>query len=166
MTISSLQFTESRNIDDYRPLIAELSAELGARFGGSMENWCGIGSRPYPLPVWQVYLVRDAAGEAVGVCSYYRQEEDPPGRHWIGWIGVRKASRRQGVAAAMFTHVLKQLEAMNPTEVWVYTSSKGAEQFYRAMGMHDVGHFHETGLEQAAAAGNESVLMMSFQPTS
>lgn len=155
-----LRFTESRNIEDYRPLIAELTDELGARFGGSMENWCGIGSRPYPLPIWQVYLVRDESGEAIGVCSYYRQVDDPAGRYWIGWIGVRKASRRQGSASTMFAHVLKQLIALGADDVWVYTGSEGAEHFYRAMGMHDVGQFHETGLEQAAAAGDESVLRM------
>ena len=163
MPTPTLHFSVSRNITDYRPLIAELVDELGTRFAGSMENWCGIGSRPYPLPVWQVYLVRDCSDNAIGVCSYYRQKDDPPGRYWIGWIGVHKSVRRRGMASTMFAYVLKQLQTMNATDVWVYTGSDGAANFYRAMGMRDVGEFHETGLEQAAAVGDESVLALNIQ---
>jgi len=132
--------------------------ELGARFRGSMKNWCGIGERPYPLPVWKVWLISRATAPTsfVGVCSLYQQEDDPPTRYWLGWIAVQPAERRKGLASAAINHVLKEALRRGATELWVYTDgpNRPAEQFYLARGFELVGFFHEAGLPQAAATDN------------
>lgn len=155
-----LTFNTEKQIDSYQELIDDLTDELGSRFGGSMRNWCGIGTRPYPLPVWNVYLVRNTSGDAIGVCSYYRQEDDPPGRYWVGWIGVLKRFRRQGIAGQMFARVRAEVEQLGANQLWVYTGTPEAASFYRAMGMAPAGRFEQVGLEQAAASGDESVFEM------
>ena len=157
-----LAFIVDRNVTSYEPLALELSDELGSRFRQSMANWSGIGTRPYPLPVWQVYVTRDETHNLVGVCSYYQQEDDPPGRYWVGWIGVLKRYRRSGKATEMWCRVRDEVMALGATQLWVYTDSSDAEAFYRSVGMVSAGTFAETGLEQAAAGGDESVLCMNL----
>ena len=155
-----LKFTTHKSIKAYQELIDELTDDLGTRFGESMKNWCGIGTRPYPLPVWQVYLVRNVNDDAVGICSYYRQENEPRERFWIGWIGVLKRHRRAHIATAMFCKIRSEAEQLGARELWVYTGTRQAESFYAAMGMAKTGRFEEVGLPQAAAAGDESVFAM------
>lgn len=157
-----LAFTIDKDIASYQDLVHDLTPVLGTRFGESMKNWCGIGHRPYPLPTWQVYLVRDGHNHPVGVCSYYQQEADPAGRFWIGWIGVPTRLRRRGIASAMFTHVRSEVQQRGARELRVYTGTAEAESFYIAMGIAPAGRFRETGLEQAAASGDEAVLTVQL----
>ena len=44
-----LEYINSRAIMDFQTLIEALKPELDDRFPISMENWCGIAQRPYPL---------------------------------------------------------------------------------------------------------------------
>jgi len=159
-----MEYITTRSIEDFKVVIDDLRPELGERFPTSIENWCGIGARPYPLPVWAVYLARTDSGptpEPVGICSYYRQTEDPVDRFWLGWIGVRPNFRRQGRASAMLERVYLELCRRGARKICVYTSNPEAVALYKSFGMSIDGTFSSTGLVQAAATGDEVLLSMS-----
>lgn len=147
-----MEYLNSRNHDDFLNVSRQLGPELGRRFSVSIENWCGIGERPYPLPLWKLFLCKEA-GEIVGLCSYYQQEDDPPDRFWVGWIGVLPAFRRQGMGRTMLEWVEQQMRARGGVHSWVYTERKnvGAMEFYADAGYQSEGLFGSTGLPQAAA---------------
>lgn len=158
----NITFSTETAIEFFLPLINELQEELGERFSASMHNWCGIGERPYPLPTWQVFLARNEAGEVVGLCSYYQQQGDLPEKYWIGWIGVLKRYRRMGIARKMLEFVRHEVEQRGGRELWVYTDQAGAEALYLAFGLQSAGRFSFTGLQQAAARGQEAVFRMTM----
>jgi GNAT superfamily N-acetyltransferase len=158
-----ITLSQEKSIESFMPLIGDLKEELGERFSVSMHNWCGIGDRPYPLPVWEVFLARNIENKVVGVCSYYRQQEDPIDKYWIGWIGVLKAYRRKGIARVMLEFILQQVKAQGAKELWVYTDQAGAEALYKSFDFQPAGQFFETGLRQAAARGHEAVLRMDVR---
>lgn len=164
-----MNYISTRDIGAFRTVIDELQPELGERFPISIENWCGIGHRPYPLPVWNVFLVKEGAcveSETIGICSYYRQDADPPQRFWIGWIGVRPKYRRRGRATAMLSKICSDLRARGANRICVYTSNPEAVALYQSIGMSIEGAFAEIGLFQAAAAGDETLLCMSLNQPS
>ena len=156
----------SKDFDDYRFLVEALAPELGDRFPVSMQNWCGIGSRPYPLKRWQVYLTRrmDGSRELVGLYSFYQQMEDPEYRFWVGWLGVVPTHRRKGYGTAMLDLVKGEAISLGARELWVHThmDSRDAMGMYHAYGMKLWGDFKEMGLEQASAEDSSAVLMMTL----
>ncbi len=157
-----MKFEATRDPAAFSAIVDELGAELGDRFAKSIANWCGVGERPYPLPTWQIYLtsIDQVQAEPIGICSYYRQIEDSPGRFWIGWIGVRPKFRRQGHALTMLRFVLARLRQLGAEEIRVYTDNPAAVALYRRMGMAVDGTFSQTGLTQAAAKGDEILLTL------
>ena len=155
----------SRSLDDYQELIRELSPELGERFPVSMQNWCGIGSRPYPLKHWYVYLAT-LNNTTIGIYSYYQQMEDPHDRWWVGWIGVRPTYRRQGYGIAMLRIIRDSVVQARGKEIWVHTSTrsnKAAIVMYESFGMERWGSFSEIGLEQASAGEDSLVLKLNLE---
>jgi ribosomal protein S18 acetylase RimI-like enzyme len=157
-----MQYISTRSLVDFNVVIDELRGELGERFPHSIENWCGIGIRPYPLPVWVVYLVTSPDGCPIGVCSYYKQIDDPSERFWIGWIGVRPKFRRLKMASKMLAHVVAELSGVGAKSISVYTSNPAAVALYQSIGMSIEGIFASMGLEQAAATGDE--LLLTIRP--
>ncbi|WML90217.1 GNAT family N-acetyltransferase [Thiothrix lacustris] len=157
----NIVYNLTKSYDDFKPLINELEAELGSRFPISIENWCGIGERPYPLKTWEVFLVKNDLNTPIGMFSYYQQEEDPVDKFWIGWIGVTKNERRKGFASKFIDILEEKVLLLGAKELWVYTDSDnlGAISFYRARQMIDWGTFEAVKSPQASAKDNSVVLM-------
>ncbi len=140
---------------DLQPLIALLEGELGPEFEKSMRAWFGLDPRPYVLDRWEILIARDEAGASdVGVCGYYRQQGDRPGRLWVGWLGVVPRARRQGIGAQLLNKLTTEVARAGGKELWVYTEpdNHAAIAFYRANGMLPRGAFADLGLPQAAAS--------------
>ena len=155
----------SKSYDEFEPVVSALKAELGPRFPVSMQNWCGIGERPYPLLNWHVYLGKDeTTGEIVGVFSYYQQDNDPPDRFWVGWIGVLPSQRRKGFATKFLDRVKDEVIKLGGKELWVHTGADniGAIDFYKDYGMQPWGEFKDVHVEQASAEDDSAVLWMSI----
>jgi ribosomal protein S18 acetylase RimI-like enzyme len=111
---------ETRDFRAYGCLIEELTSELGERFPVSMQNWCGIGERPYVLPFWEVYVVK-CDDETVGIAGLYRRNEDPRDRCWIGWLGVRPGYRCRGIAQGTVDELQRLASGYGFKELWVHT---------------------------------------------
>lgn len=128
---NTLSLVQTRDFCEYAPLIEELTSELGERFPLSMKNWCGIGERPYPLPFWQVYVLK-CGGETVGISGLYRRHEDPPERCWIGWLGVRPGYRRRKIAQRAIGELKRLATRDGFKELWVHTdeSNRAAVALY------------------------------------
>jgi ribosomal protein S18 acetylase RimI-like enzyme len=134
--VELLEIYQSRDIAPYRLLAREL--EFDGRFEHSMECWCGLKERAYPLAHWQVYLAR--VGETVvGVSGLYRRVEMPEWVGWVGWLGVRPAYRRQGIGRHLIAHLEEEARRQGMGELWVFTGESGATHFYRTLGFEVLG---------------------------
>ncbi len=134
-----LEMSQSCEIEVYKSLGVE--NELGSRFIKSMECWCGVRERDYPLAYWQVYVAY-LAGEAIGVSGLYRRIETPPGIVWIGWLGVKAKFRGQGIGRELITHLMHEALEIGCQELWVFTEEKTAN-FYQRLGFEVLGQAGE-----------------------
>ncbi len=150
-----LSYQRPAALDDVQPLIAQLEDELGPEFERSMRAWFGLEPRPYAFDAWEVFVAHEEGGTSeVGVCGYYRQQGDRPGRFWVGWLGVVPRARRQGVGAQLLNKLTREVTSAGGRELWVYTEpdNRAAAAFYLANGMLPQGPFADLGLPQAAAS--------------
>ncbi len=150
-----LSYRRPTALDDLQPLIALLEDDLGPEFERSMRAWFGLQPRPYVLDRWEILVARDEAGASdVGVCGYYRQQGDRPGRFWIGWLGVVPRARRRGIGAQLLNKLTTEVAHAGGKELWVYTEpdNQAAIAFYRANDMLPQRPFVDLGLPQAAAS--------------
>ena len=157
---TELSFVQTRDLVDFRTIIQELEGELGSRFPLSMASWCGIEQRPYPLPVWEVFLVAWKSQYPVGICSYYQQVSDSPDRFWLGWLGVLPMYRRHGIATRAVAEVERRVTKRGAKDLWVHTDepNRGAIAFYLALGFTHCGRLEALGLPQASASSESIVL--------
>lgn len=165
MIVNSLS---TKDYAAFLPVIEALQPELGERFPISMQNWCGIGERPYPLKIWKVYIAYDVeSNRAVGIYSFYQQENDPEGRFWIGWIGVVSSYRRKGIGAEFLAKVEQEVRELGARELWVHTDADnvGAMEFYKAFGMSSWGQFRNMGVQQASAEDDGAVFWKPLAST-
>jgi RimJ/RimL family protein N-acetyltransferase len=156
----------TRNIADFNPIVSKLQNELGERFPISIQNWCGIGQRPYPLKNWNVFIGRDKDRNTdLGIYSYYQQQDDPSDKFWIGWIGVVSSERRKGIATKFIELILCDIKDLGARSLWVHTdnNNKNAIALYKSVGMNIWGDFSNTGAQQASASENTIVLWMKLQ---
>lgn len=158
-------YRKSNHLEDFRPIIAGLSSDLGDRFPTSIENWCGVGSRPYPLPVWEIFLAYQE-DQPIGICSYYKQQEDSANQMWIGWIGVLKDYRRNRIGSQMLNWIEDRILAAGCTDVWVYVEPGQDDtiQFYQSNGYQLQALFETIGRTQAAAKNSSPVLRKQLSP--
>ncbi|WP_148262217.1 GNAT family N-acetyltransferase [Acidithiobacillus caldus] len=132
-------FRETKEFCDYRAIISELESELGPAFVPSIESWCGLRKRKYPIYNWHVYLaLLDTEKEIIGICSHYEQ---PRGRYWIGWIGTVKRFRRKGYGTRMLDLVVDKARSFGFGEVYVHTDSSSAIDFYKANQFEIIGKY-------------------------
>ena len=71
--------------------------------------------KSYPLKTWELFLVKNAFGNVIGFYSYYQQENDPPHKFWIGWIGVKKCYRRMGFASEFINCIEQTVSKLGET---------------------------------------------------
>ena len=156
-----LKYFCSTRYSDFHNVVQELRNDLGERFPVSIQNWCGIGSRPYPLNIWKIYLAKDMRGNELGLFSYYQQNGDPDYQYWIGWIGVTPRFRRLGIASQFLKILEEEVVSLGARELLVYTDRENndAINLYIKHGMSEWGCFRETNSEQAAANDDSIVLM-------
>ncbi len=135
----SLDLAKSRGIKDYEPLFR--ISELGARFPKSMENWCGIGERPYPLKFWQVFLARDREGNSIGVSGLYQQEVTDAKTVWLGWFGIVPEWRGRGMGPQLLKQTLDKARELHFEKVLVYCekTAEKAISFYLGHDFHILG---------------------------
>ena len=158
-----LNLIPTKHREDFDEIVGALSAELGPRFAYSLNNWCGIGTRPYPLSVWEMFLAK-TDDQVVGICSFYRQIDDRPIRMWVGWIGVLPQFRRQKIGSEMLSRIENMMLLKGARESWVYADEddKAAQTFYIARGYKRVGTLGGIGSVQAAATEMSTVFMKSL----
>lgn len=157
--MTNLEFIQSKQIKDFKTLIDELPVELGNSFPRSMRNWCGLEPRPYPLTEWQIYLAI-LNKNIVGICSYYKQQDDPLKRYWIGWIGVLKPWRKKGIGSTMINFIEDKLCKLRATESWVYTDKENinAIEFYKSNNYIYKSEFKEIDIRQDGANADSVVM--------
>ena len=78
------------------------------------------------------YVARDAAGDAVGFCSFWRVADE---LH-INNLAVRQAMRRRGIASALLRHVLAEGAKLGATRAMleVRRSNEAARILYERFG--------------------------------
>lgn len=137
------QLVYSRDFSDFEDVVGELAPAFGDRFPDSIKNWCGIGSRPYPLPFWRVYLIT-VGGEHAGVAGLYRRDKDPADECWVGWFGLRRRFRGRGCAAAAIRALLElaRIEGFRRIRVYTAADNESAIKVYERAGFKVEGQKH------------------------
>jgi ribosomal protein S18 acetylase RimI-like enzyme len=156
-----ISYYQTKTYADFTNLIYTLQNDLGDGFPLSIQCWCGIKARPYPLNQWEIFLGKNEYNDIVGIFSYYQQVNDPVNRFWIGWLGVKPPYRRQGIASYFIELVESFVRNLDGTELWVYTDSGNIEatSLYKKKGMHPKGTFGDYDYDQIAATDDSIVLM-------
>ncbi|EGQ61997.1 hypothetical protein GGI1_10178 [Acidithiobacillus sp. GGI-221] len=157
-----LRFEETREYEKFTSILNDLTEDLGNAFPVSIQAWCGLAQRNYPLLDWHVFLAIQPSG-CIGLYSHYRQPDDPDQRFWVGWIGVSPAFRRQGVGSMLLQHIEHTALLQGHGEIWVYTDNTKAMTFYEANGYQVIGGFPRDTLRQNAA-NNASVVLKKTMP--
>ena len=90
-----LTFKQSKNINDYRPLLNSLTNDFGTAFCHTILVWCGLIDDPdINTQFWELYLI-EFNGVVVGICGLYTISPHNKKEMWLGWLGLIPELRNQ-----------------------------------------------------------------------
>ncbi|WP_366855699.1 GNAT family N-acetyltransferase [Brevundimonas sp.] len=145
----------SRRWQQFEPLVAALSPDLGRYFRASMRCWCGLEVRPYPLADWHVWIAEDD-GRPVGVTGLYREVGAPETLGWIGWFGVLPEMRGSGFGTSILQLTEERAVGLGLDCIQVYTDTgaEGASGFYLSNGYSERRGPGQIGRQRSASAAS------------
>ncbi len=103
------------------------------------------------------HVVAEREGCVVGVSGW--MQEGPQGQdvYWLGWTYVDRASRRQGIGAALLAHVLGELRARSARKLYLDTGARGYEAAVAFYLRH--GFVEEARLPDYYAEGEDCLIL-------
>lgn len=93
----SISFYQSKNIHDYKAILAGLQEDFEMEHWPYILTWCGIldNDLEHMGKYWEVWLI-EVDEKKVGICGIYSLKRDTT-EMWLGWFGVLKPYRRMGI---------------------------------------------------------------------
>jgi len=90
----SLSLKQSREIYDFKPILAGFVSDFGYVYWPAILEWCRLLASPDDRLFWQVWLVIEN-DSVIGICGLYSLA-DGADELWLGWFGILPQLRNSG----------------------------------------------------------------------
>ena len=133
-------FYQSRDIQDFRPVIRGLAKEFDNEHLPAILEWCGyLDSDPEQEGMfWEIWLVKEDS-EAVGICGLYSLNKSTE-ELWLGWLGVLPSQRKKGIGNAILCFLFDKARSLGCKRIYCWTDKdKSALGFYIKHGFQLLG---------------------------
>lgn len=149
-----IDFIQSRNIYDYRPLTNSLVDDFGYGFLHTMMVWCDLIDDPFAEgQYWEVWLIRRTVRneytgryfkEVIGICGLYTLEPHNRDEMWLGWFGVVPELRNQGIGVKALDFLKEKAKSEGCKKLRSYVDKEGKPlPFYKRNGFRVTGTVRE-----------------------
>lgn len=142
---------QSRNINDYKPILEGLVEDFGYAYYHAILAWCRVIDDDTPENFWQVYLVTDDVaddskapiGKVVGICGLYSHTASTD-ELWLGWFGIVPERRNGGIGKEVLDALKDIAYNYNAAKLMSYVDKEGAPlNFYYRNGFELIGRVGE-----------------------
>ncbi len=150
-----LEFSQSRNIYEYGPILEPLAEDFTELFYHAVLVWCNVISDSQPNLVWEVWLIK-LNNESVGICGLYslgnlNKENIPVNKNdikceelWLGWLGLIPKLRNNGLGQQILEHLIINAKKIGCKRLYSYVDKNGAPlNFYKKHGFEVIGKVKE-----------------------
>jgi GNAT superfamily N-acetyltransferase len=134
-----INFKQSRNIHDYRPILEGLVDDFGYTYYHAILSWCKIIDLEGESEFWEVFLIHNNHDEIIGICGLYSML---PGTEelWLGWFGILPKYRNAGVGQRAYESLEAYAICLGATSIRTYVDKAGKPlSFYYRNGFINVG---------------------------
>ena len=121
-----LSIIQSKNINDYKPILEGLVGDFGHIYYHAILTWCGIINADWykDNKYWQVYLVKHD-DNVVGICGLYSHYENSIDELWLGWFGTIPEFRNKKIGQFALEWMIENSKSIGCSKIMSYVNTDG-----------------------------------------